>query len=101
MGADGTDQKIRMLNIQNAGWGSRQDWYQDNLVSSQPNPGTITPPRGDDYNGFMIILYANYGNVFYVNSVHQHFFLKFYRFSIFKNVYCINIIWLSCLSCVH
>ncbi|XP_040289964.1 paired box protein Pax-6-like isoform X1 [Bufo bufo] len=38
MGADGTDQKIRMLNIQNASWGSRQDWYQDNLVTSQPNP---------------------------------------------------------------
>ncbi|KAM4703857.1 paired box protein Pax-6-like [Rhinophrynus dorsalis] len=38
MGADGTDQKIRMLNIQNATWGGRQDWYQDNIVTGQSNP---------------------------------------------------------------
>ncbi|XP_040183427.1 paired box protein Pax-6-like [Rana temporaria] len=37
MGADGTDQKIKMLNIQNAAWGSRQDWYQDSLVTGQPS----------------------------------------------------------------
>ncbi|KAM4650893.1 paired box protein Pax-6-like [Discoglossus pictus] len=38
MGADGTDHKIRMLNIQSGAWGGRQDWYQDNLVTGQPNP---------------------------------------------------------------
>ncbi|MEE6482566.1 hypothetical protein FKM82_013282 [Ascaphus truei] len=38
MGADGTDHKIRMLNIQNSAWGARQDWYQDSLVTGQPNP---------------------------------------------------------------
>ncbi|KAM8927530.1 paired box protein Pax-6-like isoform 2-T2 [Pelodytes ibericus] len=38
MGADGTDHKVRMLNIQNGAWGGRQDWYQDNLVTGQANP---------------------------------------------------------------
>ncbi|KAG8433897.1 hypothetical protein GDO86_012316 [Hymenochirus boettgeri] len=38
MGADGTDHKIKMLNIQSGAWGGRQDWYQDNIVTGQPNP---------------------------------------------------------------
>nr|CCP46788.1 paired box 10a [Xenopus laevis] len=38
MGADGTDLKIRMLNIQNGAWGGQQDWYQDNIVTGQSNP---------------------------------------------------------------
>ncbi|XP_034271259.1 paired box protein Pax-6-like [Pantherophis guttatus] len=38
MGVDGMYEKSRMLNIQNSTWSSRQEWYQDNLVTGQLNP---------------------------------------------------------------
>ncbi|KAM3821664.1 paired box protein Pax-6-like [Vipera latastei] len=38
MGLDGMHEKSRMLNIQNSTWSSRQEWYQDNLVTGQLNP---------------------------------------------------------------
>ncbi|KYO30324.1 paired box protein Pax-6 isoform X2 [Alligator mississippiensis] len=38
MGADSLYKKIGMLNIQNAAWSGRQDWYPESLVSPQPNP---------------------------------------------------------------
>ncbi|XP_053545945.1 paired box protein Pax-6-like [Bombina bombina] len=48
MGADGTDQMIKMLNIQNSAWGGRQDWYQDNLMTGQPNPGIYSCQQIDN-----------------------------------------------------
>ncbi|XP_026566516.1 paired box protein Pax-6-like [Pseudonaja textilis] len=38
MGVDGMYEKNRMLNIQNSTWSSRQEWYQDSLVTGQLNP---------------------------------------------------------------
>ncbi|XP_039220893.1 paired box protein Pax-6-like isoform X2 [Crotalus tigris] len=38
MGLDGMYEKSRMLNIQNSTWSSRQEWYQDSLVTGQLNP---------------------------------------------------------------
>ncbi|KAG8140182.1 hypothetical protein E2320_002893 [Naja naja] len=38
MGVDGMYEKSRMLNIQNSTWSSRQEWYQDSLVTGQLNP---------------------------------------------------------------
>ncbi|XP_054850618.1 paired box protein Pax-6-like [Eublepharis macularius] len=38
MGVNGMYEKSRMLNIQNSAWGSRQEWYQDSLVTGPPNP---------------------------------------------------------------
>ncbi|XP_067408375.1 paired box protein Pax-6-like [Emydura macquarii macquarii] len=46
MGADGMYEKIRMLNIQSTGWGSRQDWYQEGLVPGQPNPDSCQQLEG-------------------------------------------------------
>ncbi|XP_007424201.1 paired box protein Pax-6-like [Python bivittatus] len=37
MGVDGMYEKSRMLNIQNSTWGSRQEWYQDSLVTGSLN----------------------------------------------------------------
>lgn len=39
-------EKIRMLNIQNTGWGGRQDWYQDGLLPGQPNPDSCQQLEG-------------------------------------------------------
>ncbi|XP_078507119.1 paired box protein Pax-6-like [Lissotriton helveticus] len=38
MGVDGNQPTVKMLNIQNALWGGRQGWYQDNLLPAHGNP---------------------------------------------------------------
>ncbi|XP_074872587.1 paired box protein Pax-6-like [Carettochelys insculpta] len=46
MGADGMCERIGMLNIQNTGWGGRQDWYPDGLLPGQPTPDSCQHLEG-------------------------------------------------------